>query len=83
MRDGSESDDVGGWLRTVQGEHLRDAAREHRSLVQQAFLDMALTPEGAALLAKVPMLKATIASQAEYTALAAWRLEKYYVKSGD
>jgi phosphonate transport system substrate-binding protein len=56
---------------------------EHRSLVQQALLDMALTPEGAALLAKVPMLKATIASQAEYTALAAWRLEKYYMKSGD
>ena len=55
----------------------------HRALVQQALLDMAATPEGAALLAKVPMMKATTASQAEYDALAAWKLEKYYVKSGE
>lgn len=55
----------------------------HRKLVQQAFLDMAETPEGAALLAKVPMKKAVRANAAEYLELASWKLEKYYVKSGD
>lgn len=55
----------------------------HRLLVQKALLDMAATPDGAALLAKVPMTSVTMASQAEYAALGRWKLEKYYVKSGD
>jgi phosphonate transport system substrate-binding protein len=54
-----------------------------RAKVQQALLDMAASPEGAALLAKVPMSKATTATAAEYAAIKKWKLEKYYVKSGD
>ncbi|MFM8333717.1 MAG: phosphate/phosphite/phosphonate ABC transporter substrate-binding protein [Candidatus Methylumidiphilus sp.] len=54
-----------------------------RKRVQQAILDMAATPDGAALLAKVPMPKATVATAAEYAAIKGWKLEKYYVKSGD
>jgi phosphonate transport system substrate-binding protein len=55
----------------------------HRLLVQQALLAMAASPEGAALLAKVPILQATQASPAEYLSLTRWKLEKYTVKSGD
>ena len=54
-----------------------------RALVQKAILDMAATPEGAALLAKIPMAKATTATPAEFAAIKTWKLEKYYVKSGD
>jgi phosphonate transport system substrate-binding protein len=57
--------------------------KAHRDLVQQAFLDMAATPEGAALLAKIPMTKVEVADNADYAALKSWKLEKYYVKSGD
>jgi phosphonate transport system substrate-binding protein len=55
----------------------------HRALVQKALIDMAQTAEGAALLAKVPMSSVVPATQAEYKALSSWKLEKYYVKSGD
>ena len=55
----------------------------HRALVKNAILDMANTPEGAALLAKIPMLKAIPATPAEFAALKSFKLEKYYVKSGD
>jgi len=54
-----------------------------RARVQKAILDMAATPAGAALLAKVPMVKATTATPAEFAAIKTWKLEKYYVKSGD
>ena len=55
----------------------------HRLLVQEAVLAMAATPEGAALLAKVPMAKPVKATVAEFAALKNWKLEKYYVKSGE
>ena len=55
----------------------------HRWLLKKAIFDMANTPEGAALLAKIPMIKAIPATQTEFAALKSWKLEKYYVKSGD
>ncbi len=55
----------------------------HRLLVQKALLEMAATSDGAALLARIPMPGMVPASQAEYLALTRWKLEKYYVKSGD
>jgi len=54
-----------------------------RERVRKALLDMAATSEGAALLAKVPMVKVTTANQAEYETLKRWKVEKYYVKSGE
>jgi len=55
----------------------------HRLRVKNAFLELAGTPEGAALLAKVPILQAVPASEKEYAILAEWNLEKYYVKASD
>jgi len=55
----------------------------HRLRVKNAFLELASTPEGAALLAKVPILQAVPASEKEYAILAEWNLEKYYVKASD
>ena len=54
-----------------------------REVVRKAFLDMAATPEGAALLAQVPMRQAVSASFDDYTAIRQMGLEKYYVKGGD
>ena len=54
----------------------------HRVLLTNAILEMANTPEGAALLAKIPMLKAIPATPEEFAALKSFKLEKYYVKSG-
>lgn len=51
--------------------------------VKNAFLELAGSPEGAALLAKVPMLQVVPASKQEYAQLATWKLEKYYVKASD
>ncbi len=51
--------------------------------VRKAFLDMAATPEGAALLAQVPMRQAVSASFDDYKAIRQMGLEKYYVKGGD
>ena len=51
--------------------------------VKNAFLELAGTAEGAALLAKVPILQAVPASKEEYAQLAKWNLEKYYVKASD
>lgn len=57
--------------------------KAHRLLVQKAFLELAASPDGAALLAKIPMLQAVPASKQEYAQLAKWHLEKYYVKASD
>ena len=51
--------------------------------VRKAFLDMAATPEGAAMLAQVPMRKAVAASFDDYKAIRHMGLEKYYVNGGD
>lgn len=53
--------------------------REVANAVQQAFLDMADTEEGAALLAKIPMRKAAKASQQDYEILRDLRLEDFFV----
>jgi phosphonate transport system substrate-binding protein len=54
-----------------------------RLRVKNAFLELAGTPDGAAMLAKVPILQAVPASKKEYAQLAKWNLEKYYVKASD
>lgn len=54
-----------------------------REKLRQAFLDMGATPEGAALLAKVPIKQAIVAKADEYRQLASWGLEDYYVKGAD
>lgn len=54
-----------------------------REKVRKAFLEMAATPEGAAMLALVPMRQVVSASFDDYKALNQMGLEKYYVKGGD
>ena len=51
---------------------------ENRELVRQAFLDMAKTNEGAALLAKIPMKKAMPSSINDYIELSDWGLDEFY-----
>lgn len=53
--------------------------QEHRDAVRQAFLDIAATEEGRALLQKIPMKKATPAKLEDYEVLREWGLENYYV----
>lgn len=48
--------------------------------MRQAFLDLGSTPEGAALLAKVPIKKIIAAKAEDYALIADWGLENYYVK---
>jgi phosphonate transport system substrate-binding protein len=49
-----------------------------RKKVQQALLDMAETKKGAALLAKIPMRKAVVASLEDYKPMSDWGLEAFY-----
>lgn len=51
--------------------------------VRKAFIDMAATPEGAAMLAQVPMRQVVAASFDDYKVIRQMGLEKYYVKGGD
>ena len=51
-----------------------------REKMRQAFLDMAADPQGAALLANVPIGRAVAASANDYQQLARWGLEDFYVK---
>ena len=53
---------------------------EHRQKVQQAFLAMAQTLDGAALLSKVPIKKAVVASMEDYEPMLKWNLDKFYVE---
>jgi phosphonate transport system substrate-binding protein len=50
-----------------------------REKVRQALLEMAKTEKGAALLAKIPMRRAVIASLEDYTPMYSWGLEEFYV----
>jgi phosphonate transport system substrate-binding protein len=50
-----------------------------REKVQRALLEMAQTEKGATLLAKIPMRKAVAASLEDYTPMAAWGLEAFFV----
>lgn len=49
-----------------------------RKTLQEAFLAMAATPEGAAMLDKIPMLKAVAAQDADYQPLREMGLDKFY-----
>lgn len=51
-----------------------------RDEVTQALLDMAATPEGQAMLAKIPMVQAVPADASEYAALRELGLRDFYVK---
>lgn len=62
--------------------HPRVPAKDREKL-RQAFLDMGATPEGMALLAKVPMERVAPAKSSDYRELADWGLENYYVRGGD
>jgi phosphonate transport system substrate-binding protein len=54
-----------------------------RERVRSAFLAMAATTQGQALLAQIPMEKPVVASVSDYQELATMGLEKYYLKGGD
>lgn len=62
--------------------HPRVPAADREKL-RQAFLDLGTTPQGAALLAKIPFKQVAAANAADYRALATWGLEDYYVKDAD
>ncbi|WP_234085571.1 phosphate/phosphite/phosphonate ABC transporter substrate-binding protein [Azonexus sp. R2A61] len=51
---------------------------EVRTALRKALLEMAATPEGLALLEKVPMSKPVAASIKDYAPMLAWDLEKYW-----
>ncbi|WP_459867184.1 phosphate/phosphite/phosphonate ABC transporter substrate-binding protein [Endothiovibrio diazotrophicus] len=52
-----------------------------RQAVRRAFLDMAATEAGAALLAKVPIKQLIAADADDYRPLTAWGLERYFVEA--
>jgi phosphonate transport system substrate-binding protein len=49
-----------------------------RAAVQRALLEMGATPEGAALLAKIPLAKPVVARHADYDDFATLRLEEFW-----
>ena len=52
--------------------------KEHREAVRQAFIGMAATEEGKAILNKIPMRSAGPASLEDYQVLKEWGLEDFY-----
>jgi phosphonate transport system substrate-binding protein len=62
--------------------HPRVPASDREKL-RQAFLDIGMTPEGQALLAKIPFKRVGIAKPEDYRELAKWGLEDYYVQGSD
>ena len=57
----------------------RSISAEARLKIANALLDIAAEPEGAALLAGIPMQQPTSAKLEEYLALRDWRLREFYV----
>lgn len=55
---------------------------EDAEKIRQAFLDMSASPEGRALLAKIPIREAVPAEAADYQPLRELNLEDFYVKTG-
>lgn len=55
--------------------------REVAEAVQQAFLDLAMTPEGQELLKQVPLLEAVPAQVSDYEILKEMRLEDFYIET--
>ncbi len=54
----------------------------HRLRIQKAFLELAATPEGARLLARVPMQRPITANVADYDIITTLNLEKFQLKEG-
>lgn len=54
-----------------------------RARLQQAFLEMGATEEGAALIRKIPMKKVGPATVGDYRPLMWWGLQDFYVEGGD
>ncbi len=53
---------------------------EARERVRHAFLDMAATPEGGALLGEVPISRPVATSMADYRVMLDWGLDAYWVE---
>ncbi|MDX1780046.1 MAG: phosphate/phosphite/phosphonate ABC transporter substrate-binding protein [Thalassovita sp.] len=56
--------------------------KEIAERVQQAFLDMAATPDGQALLARVPIGRAVKAEISDYQELRELKLDEYHIETG-
>ena len=54
-----------------------------REAVRRALLDMAATPQGRALLARVPMTQPVAASIDDYQVMRPWGLDKYWVEGAE
>lgn len=54
-----------------------------REKLRQAFLDLGATPEGRALLAKVPIQQVVPAKPADYLEIVSWGLDHYYTKGSE
>ncbi len=54
-----------------------------REKVQTAILEMAATPEGAEMLAGIPIREAIVTELTDYQDLGEWGLENYFVQSGE
>lgn len=54
----------------------------HRLRIQKAFLELAATPEGAHLLARIPMQRPITANVADYDIITTLNLEKLQLKEG-
>lgn len=52
--------------------------RKEREAVRRAFLELAKTPEGQELLARVPMKQVTSTSMADYRVMSSWGLQAYW-----
>lgn len=57
--------------------HRRVPAKD-REAVRRALLEMAATEEGAALLARIPMVRAVAATREDYRPLHEWDLQRYF-----
>jgi phosphonate transport system substrate-binding protein len=87
-----QEESVRGALRTIYttrampshpvAAHPR-VSRAAREAVRQALLDMAATPQGRALLVKVPMTQPVAASIDDYLVMSTWGLEKYWVEESE
>jgi len=52
-----------------------------RRKLQKTILDIAITPEGQALLERIPIKQAVKARPEDYTDLQNWRLERFYIEN--
>lgn len=57
-------------------------ARQVREQVRKALLDLAASPEGAAMVDNIPMKKMQATSIADYKVMKSWGLERYWVNEG-